>query len=56
MVKKLIILGLREDGKGIIISVSRGISKSSNPRVAAKTLVEEMQALIRQHHSHVNIC
>ena len=34
--------GLRPDGLGMIIPVSRGISRAKNPRQAAKTIVEQI--------------
>lgn len=39
--------GLRSDGKGVLINVSRGISGATDPRAAAKELVDEMNAIRR---------
>lgn len=35
--------GLREDGLGLLINVSRGISRAADPRAAAKELVERFR-------------
>jgi uridine monophosphate synthetase len=40
--------GLRADGKGILINVSRAISRSENPRLAAAHLRDEMLEVLRE--------
>ena len=40
--------GLRADGKGILINVSRAISRSENPRLAAANLRDEMFGVLRE--------
>ena len=39
--------GLREDGLGLLVPVSRAISRSADPRQAAGKLVEEMRQAVR---------
>ncbi len=39
--------GLRADGKGLLINVSRAISRSEDPKLAAATLRDEMVNLMR---------
>jgi orotidine-5'-phosphate decarboxylase len=34
--------GLRKDGKGMLINVSRGISQAKNPRLAAAELRDQI--------------
>ncbi len=41
--KAAIKAGLRGDGLGLLLPISRGISKASDPRVAAAELVEQMR-------------
>ncbi|MCB9681569.1 MAG: orotidine-5'-phosphate decarboxylase [Alphaproteobacteria bacterium] len=41
--------GLRDDGLGLLIPVSRGISKADDPRAAAVALVEAMRAARDAH-------
>jgi uridine monophosphate synthetase len=40
--------GLRKDGKGILIPVSRGISRAANPAKAAAELRDEMLSVKRE--------
>ena len=42
--------GLRPDGLGLLIPVSRQISRAADPRQAARDLVEKMSALDRSWH------
>ena len=43
--------GLREDGLGLLIPVSRAISRSDDPRRAARELVAEMRREAQEAHS-----
>ena len=43
--------GLRTDGKGMLINVSRAISRSENPRLEAAKLRDEMFQVIREQES-----
>ena len=40
--------GLRKDGKGMLISVSRGISHAPNPAQAAAAIRDQIVSLIRE--------
>ncbi len=42
--------GLRADGLGMLIAVSRGISRAANPAAAAAALHERIAALAFEHH------
>ncbi len=41
--------GLRRDGKGMLIPISRGISRAANPRLAAAELRDEINAFRQTH-------
>jgi len=43
--------GLRADGKGMLINVSRSISRSENPKLEAAKLRDEILQVIREHGS-----
>jgi uridine monophosphate synthetase len=43
--------GLREDGLGLLIPVSRGISRADDPRRAAREMVAEMRREAQEAHS-----
>lgn len=44
--------GLRADGSGMLINVSRSIAAAANPRAAAQQLCEEIQSLRREQQQH----
>jgi orotidine-5'-phosphate decarboxylase len=41
-------VGLRKDGKGMLISVSRGIARAENPGVAAAELRDQILNIRRE--------
>ncbi|MGA2490689.1 MAG: orotidine-5'-phosphate decarboxylase [Anaerolineales bacterium] len=43
--------GLRADGKGLLINVSRSIARAENPRLEAAKLRDEMAQIIREHRA-----
>ena len=47
--------GLRADGLGMLIAVSRGISRAANPAAAAAALHERIAALAFEHHRPVSL-
>jgi uridine monophosphate synthetase len=40
--------GLRKDGKGMLISISRGIARAENPRIAAAELRDQILSIKRE--------
>jgi uridine monophosphate synthetase len=40
--------GLRQDGRGMLIPISRGISRAENPKVAAAEIRDQVRELIRR--------
>ena len=42
--------GLRKDGKGMLINVSRGISQAKNPRLAAAEFRDSILNILRNMH------
>ena len=46
--RQALMAGLRSDGMGMLIPISRGISRASNPRQAAQEICEKINAIRKE--------